>query len=51
MLRKRPRKIQMNQEFTGGRVEKVNRDFSFNGNVLIITRRIFTYYLANKKLI
>ena len=51
MLRKRSGRIQTNWKFTGGKAERVSRDLSFNGNVLIITRRIFTYYLANKKLI
>ena len=39
-----------NWKYTGGRVGKVNRDISFNANVnvLIIIRKIFTYYLANK---
>lgn len=51
ILRKRWGRIQTNRKFTGGKVERVSRDLSFNGNVLIITRKIFTYYLANKKLI
>lgn len=32
-----------------GRLGKVNRDFSCNGNVSTITMKIFTYYLANKQ--
>lgn len=51
MPRKRSGRIQTNWKFSRGKGERVSRDFSFNDNVLIITRRIFTYYLANKKLI
>lgn len=31
-----------------GQSRKGQWDLSFNGNVLIIRRKIFTYYLANK---
>lgn len=48
-LRKRSGRIQTNWEFTGSKVGRVNGDFSFNGNVLLITRRVFTYNLTNKK--
>lgn len=51
MLRRRSGRIQKNCKFTGGKAERVSWDLSFNGNVLIITRRIFTYYLADKNLI
>ena len=50
-LRRRSGRIHTNWEFTAGSREQSGEgtwDFSFDGDVLIIRRRIFTYYLVNK---